>query len=157
MTTDNPLKDWHFLIGKWKGRSTEEEEFGGEGFVETMTEYSFVMDGNFIKGEYEAVRNSVTEHQSFSIMFYDKRNKKILRKSFFTYGFVNNEIEIERTDSLLRFDIVMEPVPQAFDGLRWRSYIKKISDKEIRTGLESAKSGEDYTSYGETTMLKVED
>ncbi len=157
MTAENPLKDWIFLIGKWKGRSTDEEEFGGDGFVETMTDYSLALDGNFIKGKYEAVRNGVTEHQSLSIMFYDKRNKKILRKSFYTYGFVNNEVEIERTDSLLRFDIVMEPVPQAFDGLKWRSYIKKISDKEIRTGLESAKSGESFSPYGETIMVKVED
>jgi hypothetical protein len=88
-------------------------------------------------------------------MFYDKRNKKVLRKMFFSYGFVNNEVEIERTDTFLRFDVAIEPTPQAFDGMTWRSYLRKVSDTETQDGLESAKSGEDFTLFGEVVSKKI--
>jgi hypothetical protein len=113
------------------------------------------MNGVYIMGRHEAVREGKIENQSISMMFYDKRNKKVLRKSFFSYGFVNNEVEYERTKNAIRFEVVLEPSPQSFDGMRWRSYIKKISETEIRDGLEVAKSGEDFTSYGESVSKKV--
>ena len=70
---------------------------------------------------------------------------------------MNNEVELERIETFLRFEITMEPVPQSFDGMRWRSYVKKICVTEIRAGLEAAKPGVDFSSYGETIMVKVED
>ncbi len=153
MSSENPIDKWLFLLGEWKGRS--EDEFGGEGVIETKTTFALELGGSFILSRHEAVRGGQIENQSVGIMFYDKRNKKFLRKTFFSYGFVNNEIEYERTDSEIRFEVISEPNPQAFDGMRWRSYIRKISDSEIRMGLEAAKSGEEYSSYGETVMVKV--
>ncbi|MHA2163760.1 MAG: hypothetical protein ACXAEB_15255 [Candidatus Thorarchaeota archaeon] len=37
MTSGTPLDDWLFLIGEWGGES-KENQFGGEGVVETQTE-----------------------------------------------------------------------------------------------------------------------
>lgn len=149
----SPLEDWYFLIGEWQGQS--KDEFGGEGVIETTESYTLEVNGVYIVGKIRVVRNGKLEHESLSLMYYDKRNKKILRKTAFSYGFVNNEVEYERTNDIIRFEVVPEPVPQAFDGMRWRSYIRKISDKEIRDGLEFAKDDEDFTSYGETMVKKV--
>ena len=150
MTSENPLNDWLFLLGTWKGRS--ENEFGGEGVVETTSIFSLELGDNFIHGKSESIRNGAVENQS--IMFYDKRNKRFIRKTFFNYGFVNNEVEFERSKSEIRFEVVSEPMPQAFDGMKWRSYIRKISDKEIRMGLEVAKPDENFSSYGDSIMVK---
>ena len=147
------LEDWHFLIGEWKGQS--KGQFGGEGTIETSEIFTLEMNGVFLMGRIKVVRDGKTEHESLSMMYYDKRNKKILRKTFFSYGFTNNEVEFERTEDMIRFDVVSEPSPQAFDGMKWRSYIEKISDTEFRDGLEVAKSGEDFASYGETVVKRV--
>jgi hypothetical protein len=149
----SPLDSWHFLIGEWQGHS--KDQFGGEGGIETSEIYTLELNGVYIMGRIKVVRDGKTEHESLSMMYYDRRNKKILRKTFFSYGFTNNEIEFERTDDMIRFEVIQEPVPQAFDGMRWRSYIKRISDTEFQDGLEVAKSGEDFTSYGETVVKKV--
>jgi len=153
MISETPLKDWLFLIGEWRGQS--KDEFGGEGIIETSEIYTLEMGGVFILGRHEALKEGKVENQSISMMFYDKRNKKVLRKTFFSYGFVNNEVEYERTNDVIRFEVVSEPTPQSFDGMRWRSYIKKISETEIREGLEVAKSGEDFASYGESVSEKI--
>ncbi|MHA1963249.1 MAG: hypothetical protein ACXACG_00895 [Candidatus Thorarchaeota archaeon] len=154
MTSGTPLDDWLFLIGEWRGKS-KESQFGGEGVVETSDTYTLEMNGIYIMGRHKSVRDGKIEHEGISIMFYDKRNKKVLRKTFFSYGFVNNEVEFERTEDFLHFDVVIEPVPQAFDGMKWRSYLRKVSNTETRDGLESAKSGEDFENYGEVVSKKI--
>ncbi len=153
MTSERPLDDWLFLIGEWKGRS--EDEFGGEGVIETSSVFTLELGDNVIHGKQESVRNDAIENQSISMMFYDKRNKKFIRKTFFNYGFVNNEVEYERSETKIHFDVILEPTPQAFDKMKWRSYIRKVSDDEIRMGLEVAKPGEDFTSYGENVLVRV--
>ena len=152
MNSENPLQDWHFLLGEWKGGS--DDQFGGEGEIKVTTIFSLELNGKYIMSKHEAHRNDKLENASIGLMFYDARNKIILRKTFFNYGFVNNEVEYERSENEIRFEVVLEPVPQSFDGMKWRSYIKKISESEIRLGLESAKDGEDFKSFGETILKK---
>jgi hypothetical protein len=151
MNSEDPLAKWHFLIGKWKGGSTD--KFGGKGEIVTTANFSMEM-GKYIMGKFDSYRDGKLENASIGMMYYDFRNKRMLRKTFFSYGFVNNEVEYERSETEVRFEVDSEPVPQEFDGMRWRSYIKKVSDTEIRVGLESAKEGEDFTSYGETILHK---
>ena len=151
MNSEDPLSNWYFLIGKWKGGSAD--QFGGEGEIVATAAFSMEL-GKYIMGKHDAYRNGKLENASIGMMWYDIRNKGFLRKTFFSYGFVNNEIEYERSDTELKFEVVLEPVPQAFDGMKWRSYIRKVSDTEIRLGLESAKEEEDFTSFGETVLHK---
>jgi hypothetical protein len=103
----------------------------------------------------ESRKDGKLENQSIGMLFYDIRNKRFLRKSFFSYGFVNNEVEYHSTENEIKFEVVSEPTPQAFDKMRWRSYIRKVSEDEIREGLEAAKEGEDFVSYGEDVMKRV--
>ncbi|MHA1936556.1 MAG: hypothetical protein ACW97A_14910 [Candidatus Thorarchaeota archaeon] len=153
MNSEHPLKEWLFLIGAWKGGS--EDQFGEEGEIETTAVFSLELNEKVIMGRHEARNEGKLLNASIGMMFYDLRNKKVLRKSFFTYGFVNNEVEYQRSNDEIRFDITQEPVPQSFDGVKWRSFIKKYSETKIGMGLESTKGGEDFQSYGETILEKV--
>ena len=154
MSSDTPLKDWHFLIGEWKGGS--KDQFDEEGIIETSEIYTLELNGVYIMGRHEAVnKDGNLIHKALSMLYYDKRNKRMLRKTFYSYGFTNNEVEFERSDDMIRFEVVQEPVPQSFDGMKWRSYIKKISDTEVHEGLEVAKPGEDFSSYGESVSKKI--
>lgn len=153
MSSGNPLEDWHFLIGEWRGQS--KEQFGEDGTIETSEVYTLEMNGVYLMGRNMVTRDGKIEHESISLMYYDKRNKKMRRKTAFSYGFVNNEVEYERTKDSIRFEVVLEPSPQSFDGTKWRSYITKVSDTEIHDGLEVAKGEEDFTSYGNNVSKKV--
>lgn len=153
MSSKNPLEDWHFLIGEWQGQSQDPES--DECVIVTSDVYTLEMNGVYIMGRHIATKDGQAIHESISLMYYDKRHKKLRRKSAYSYGFVNNEVEFERTSDIVRFDVVQEPSPQAFDGMRWRSYIKKISDSEVREGLEVAKSEEDFAIYADNVSKKV--
>lgn len=72
----------------------------------------------------------------------------------YSYGFVNNEVEYARTDEEIWFEVVLEPSPKQFEGMRWRSYIRKISDNKIAMGLEWAKREGEFESFGETIAIK---
>jgi hypothetical protein len=153
MSSSNPIENWHFLVGTWKGES--KNQFGGEGVIEITQSFSLELNNRFIMNKSEAYREGKLENAEIGIMFYDVRNKRFLRKTFFTYGFVNNEIEYHSSESEILFDVVSEPTPQAFDGMKWRSSLRKISEHEISEGLSVAKEGEDYQNYGEAILKKV--
>jgi hypothetical protein len=88
-------------------------------------------------------------------MFYDTAAGKFRRETFFSYGFVNHETRSSRTDAEIRFDVLVEPQPKAFEGLRWRSFLRRLSDEEIATGLDLAKVGEDFRPYGEVRLRRI--
>ena len=88
-------------------------------------------------------------------MFFDGAEQKFKRKTFFSYGFVNNEVEYLRNEKEVRFDITMEPLSKSFQGTRWRSFTRKISEDKVAVGLEVTKESEEFKSYGETIMVKT--
>jgi len=94
-------------------------------------------------------------NKSVSLLFYDNNEQKFKRKSFFSYGFVNNEVEYTGNDNEIKFDIQVEPLPKQFEGIHWRSSIRKISENEIAMGLEMAKGEEGFKRYGETVLVKT--
>jgi len=75
-------------------------------------------------------------------------------REIYLYGFVNNEVEYAHSDGETRFDVVSEPSPKQFEGMRWRSYIRKISDDKIAMGLECIKEEGKFESFGETIATK---
>ena len=149
------LESWMFLEGKWKARAVEENSFGEEGVVEGDNEFKVDLGGKFITGRERSYRGDTEVHTLLTVMFYDEEAKLLRRKAFFSYGFVNNEVEIESSDGFVRFQITMEPITEFFKGTVWRSYIKKVSDDVVLEGLESSKDGVEYTLFGETRMERV--
>lgn len=153
MTTDSPLEDWHFLIGQWKGRSTD--QFGETGELESTIKFTLELGGKAIMGIYETKQNDKIINQEISVLFFDVLNKVFRRKSFFSYGFVNNEVSYEQSSTTLRFDITFEPLPTQYKETRWRSFMTKVSPTQILERLEQAKKGEDFKLYGEVQLEKV--
>jgi hypothetical protein len=153
VTAKSPLNEWLFLIGEWKG--SEKGQFGEKETIEGTAVFSLDPGDKFIMEKREAWSGKRLVNRSVGLLFYDDAEKKFKRKTFFSYGFVNNEVEYARTQNEIKFDITMEPLPQNFRGTQWRSFIRKISDKKVAVGLEVAKEGEDFQKYGETTMFKI--
>jgi len=153
MSLGSPLDDWRFLVGEWKG--TAEDQFGEKGVVESKTIFSLDPSDKFIMARGESWCEGRLLNRAISFLFYDKAGEKFRRKSFFSYGFVNNEVEYARSSSEIKFDVTVEPLPKQFEGIRWRSYIRKISEDKIAMGLEIAKEGEEFKSYGETLYVKT--
>jgi hypothetical protein len=145
----SPLDDWRFLVGTWRSRA--EGQFGEKG----VAVFSFEPGETFIMARGENWCEGRLLNKSVSVLFYDGAVGKFRRKSFFSYGFVNNEVECARTGDEIRFDIIMEPLPRQFEGMRWRSYVRKISDSQVAMGLEVAEKGEgEFKNYGETILTK---
>lgn len=153
LTATSPLDEWKFLVGKWKG--TSKGEFGEEDVIENTAVFSLEPSDKFIMATGEARSGGKLLNKSLSIFFYDSREGKFKRKTFFSYGFINNEVECSRSKNEIRFDITMEPLPKSFEGTRWRSFLRKISDDKIVTGLETAKAGEELKKYGETILVRA--
>jgi hypothetical protein len=153
MSSGSPLDEWRFLVGEWKG--TSKDEFGEKGITESVAVFSLEPSGKFIMARGEAWNEGRLVNKSISLLFYDSNEQKFKLKSFFSYGFVNNEVEYARSDKEIRFDIETEPLPKQFKGIRWRSYIRRISEKKIAMGLEMAKGEEGFKKYGETVLVKT--
>jgi len=149
----SPLDDWEFLVGEWKGET--KDQFGETETIKGTAVYSLDPSDSFIMERREAWSGSSLVNRSISLMFFDIAEQKFKRKTFFSYGFVNNEVEYLRNEKEIRFDITMEPLSKSFQGTRWRSFIKKISEDKVAVGLEVAKEGEDFKNYGETVMTKT--
>jgi hypothetical protein len=155
MASNSPLGEWKFLIGTWKGK-TKAGQFGEKGVIEGSAVFSFEPSESFILGTGENWCEGRLLNKSISILFYDDGEKKFRRKTFFSYGFVNNEVECARTKDIIKFDIATEPLSkQVGPGMLWRSTLKKISDTKIATGLEMAKPGQEFRSYGESILEKA--
>jgi len=153
LSASSPLDEWRFLVGTWKG--TSKDEFGEKGVIENVVTFSLEPGERFIMAKGEAHCEGRLLNSGISLLFYDKAADKFRRKSFFSYGFVNNEVEYSRSSSEIRFDISIEPLPKQFEGTRWRSFIKKLAENRITLGLEMAQGEEEFKSYGETTYTKT--
>ena len=149
----SPLDNWRFLVGKWKGET--KGQFGETETIKGTAVYSLDPSDSFIMEKRDAWSGNSLVNRSISLMFFDATEQKLKRKTFFSYGFVNNEVEYLRSEKEIRFNITMEPLTKNFQGMRWRSFIKKISEDKVAVGLEVAEEGEEFKSYGETVMTKT--
>jgi len=149
----SPLDDWRFLVGEWKGET--KGQFGEAETIKGTAVYSLDPSDSFIMERREAWSGSRLVNKSIGLMFFDGAEQKFKRKTFFSYEFVNNEVEYLRNEKEIRFDITIEPLSKSFQGTRWRSFIRKISEDKVAVGLEVAKESEEFKSYGETIMVKT--
>jgi hypothetical protein len=148
------LDKWRFLVGTWKGKA-EGDQFGQKGAVEGTAVISCEPSAMFIMATGENWCGGQLLNKSVSILFYDDVERKFKRKTFLSYGFVNNEVECARIKNEIKFDISMEPLPKQFERTRWRSFIRKISDDKIAMGMEVEKEGGEFKPYGETILEKT--
>jgi hypothetical protein len=154
MSASSPLEEWRFLIGTWKGK-TEGNQFGVKGVIEGVVTFSCEPSESFIMGIGENRCEGRLIHKSISILFYDDVEKKFRRKTFFSYGFIDNEVECARTKNEIKFEITHEPIQKQYEGACMRSSLRKISDTKIATGSEVAKEGKEFKRFGEEIFDKA--
>ena len=154
MSASSPLDEWKFLIGTWKGK-TEGSQFGVKGKIEGFVTFSCEPSALFIMGTGENRCEGKLLHKSVTILFYDNVEKKFRRKTIFSYGFIDNEVESERTENEIRFNVTHEPLQKQYEGTRFRSFMRKISDRKVAMGLEIAKEGKEFKQFGESIIEKV--
>jgi hypothetical protein len=148
------LKRLEFLIGKWKGRA--EGQFGEKGVIESIFECSHEPSEMFIAMIGESRTNGKLVNRSAAYLTWDPNISKYVRKSMFSYGWINNEVG-DFNDERLTFDVIsMDGEPDYFKGLKWRSFIHRYSQNEIGTGLEVSKKGEPFRPYGESKARRVQ-
>ena len=155
MSTESNLQDWLFLIGDWKGTSKLETVVEGSGTIDTTATFTLEMGGTAIMGLHKATQGEKIINESIGILFFDVLNNKFRRKSFFSYGFVNNEVSYESSPQEIRFTVESEPLPPQFKEIRWRSYLVKVSPTTILLGLEQAKKGGAFQLYNEAKLEKI--
>lgn len=153
MISENPLHEWRFLIGTWKGES--KGQFGMTGELSVKATFTFELEERTIVGKTTTTQDAKVVNQSISFMFYDVLEETFRRKTLFSYGWVNNEVAYKGNANEIHFDVISEPLPKQFEGIQWRSYIIKVSPTKILMGLEEAKKGGDFKLYGETELTKI--
>ena len=147
------LKRLEFLIGKWKGKA--EGQFGAKGIIDSVFECSHEPSEMFIATIGESRTNGKQVNKGASYLTWDPNISKYIRKSMFSYGWINNEVGDFHGDRLTFEVVSMDGEPDYFKGLKWRSFIHKYSDSEIGTGLEVSKDNQPFRPYGESKARRV--
>ena len=148
------LKRLEFLIGHWKSRA--ENQFGEKGVIESVLDCSHEPSERFIAMVGESRSEGKLVNRGLSYLIWDENVKKFVRKSFYSYGWILNEIGSLDGDRLT-FDVVsMDGEPDYFKGTRWRSFIQRYSGNEIGTGLEVAKNNGPFELYGESRAKRIQ-
>jgi len=141
------------LVGRWQGET--KGQYGEKETIRGTAIYSLDPSDSFIMERRDAWSGNRLVNRSIGLMFFDEKEKKFKRKTFFSYGFVNNEVEYLRNEAELKFDVTIEPLQRQFQDTRWRSFIRKVSEDKIAVGLEVAKEGDEFKSYGESILVRV--
>jgi len=143
-----------FLLGCWRGKS--EDQFGEKGVLESSSECIRILDGRFLRWDGETRKNGVPLNQSIQFISYDSAKKRYFFKRMWSYGFVENGEGTWENNDTLMFDIAsVDNRPAWFEGILWRSFIRKYSDSEIGHGLLTSKRGGPYELYGETHVFRA--
>ena len=143
-----------FLLGRWKGRSVD--QFGEKGVLESTFEVTRELGDHFIQIKGETRKDNAVINSAVYFITYDLKIKKYIHKRLWSYGFIENGEGQWEDPNTLTFQIVkFDNEPQWFEGLLWKSFIRRYSDNEIGNGLYAAKKGEDYKLYGESRAFRV--
>lgn len=154
IATVEPLKRLSFLIGQWRSRS--EDQFGEKGVLEGTFECSYEPSEKFIATIGESKSNGKFVNRAASYLMWDQNTSKYVRKSFYSYGWILNEIGDLNGDRLVLDVVSMDGEPDYFKGTKWRSFIQKYSENEIGTGLEVSKDHEPFRVYGESRAKRIQ-
>jgi len=143
-----------FLVGRWHGKSVD--QFGEKGELESNSECTRVLDGRFLRWDGTTTKDGKTLNQAIQFFAHDSSKEKYVFKRFWSYGFIENGEGGWDDERTLLFDITtVENRPKWFEGMQWRSFIRKYSDSEIGHGLYASKNGGPFELYGESRVFRV--
>jgi hypothetical protein len=154
ITTMPELDRLSFLLGSWRGEAVD--QFGEKGVLTSSSECTRVLDGRFLRWEGETKKDGAILNQSVQFIGYDSARGSYVFKRLWSYGFIENGTGGWQDDQTLMFDITsVDNRPAWFEGMQWRSFIRRYSDSEVGHGLYSSAGGGPFKLYGETRVLKV--
>ncbi|MHA2033020.1 MAG: hypothetical protein ACW99Q_26935, partial [Candidatus Kariarchaeaceae archaeon] len=139
--------------GDWGGVTIE--NVIDEGKIISKGTYDYFPSEKYIRGVHEANNEDGLVNRSVEYLYVDPYSEKFLKKSVFSYGFVNNEVSYHYDRNSIKFEMTMEPHPKQFEGMIWRSFITKISDIKIELGLERSTDGKDFELFNKSIWDKI--
>ena len=143
-----------FLLGRWRGRSVD--QFGEKGVLESTSEVTRELGDHFIQIKGETRKDNVTINSALYFIIYDLKIKKYVHKRMWSYGFIENGEGLWEDQNTLVFQITkFDNEPRWFEGMLWKSFIRRYGDNEVGFGLYAAKKGEEYKLYGESRASRV--
>jgi hypothetical protein len=142
-----------FLVGRWKGSYAD--QFGEKGVLESRSECALVLGGRFLRIEGETRKDGAILNQSVVYIGYDSAKGKYFFKRMWSYGFTENAEGGWEDDNTLMFEFVeVDNKPPWFEGMKWRSFIRRYGEDEIGHGLYSSTKGEPFKLYGEARVRR---
>ncbi|MHA1453526.1 MAG: hypothetical protein ACTSRD_11760 [Promethearchaeota archaeon] len=153
MSTDNRLSKWKFLLGKWE--SIPESHIGDPPCTINKVKITEYPNDKFLMLKSESWRDGVLTSNGLAVLYYDYSEQKFKMKAFFEYGFVNNYMEYESTDTEIKFETITESTPEGFETTHFRQYLKKDSETRFTITLDTATENQEYKKFYETTYEKT--
>ena len=115
------MQKLRFLLGEWKGRA--EDQFGEKEVIESR--YVFTQDpsDHFIAERDESWKEGKLVNRSVAYLMFDRNIRRYVRKSVFSYGWVNNEVGEWKDDRPVLNIVSIDGEPDFLRGVKWRSFI----------------------------------
>jgi len=147
------LKRLGFLVGKWSGTA---EGFGGDSPLTSIASFDYEPGNSIISGYRESRTGKKLQNRVLMMFLYDRNLEKFVRKDVYSYGFLVNQIG-ELDGNRFVFDSVgIDSEPDFYKGVKFRSFVEKLSNKSISMGVETAKPGEKFRLYGQQKLKRVD-
>jgi len=151
--TTDPLAPIRVFEGHWQGPSS-----GKPGTGTTTREYSFVLNGHFLrqhdKSVYQTADGKTFVHEDEGYFSYDSNRKRILWMQFHSEGLVN-EYEVESVSDDGKSITLVTTEIENLPGFRAKKVYRILSPDAIDETFWLAAPGQDYALYTVAHLKRV--
>ncbi len=155
VTTEDIWAVFRPLIGQWEGKGIGP---GGESTVETS--FEFTLDNRFIMNRTKSISDPSTEvpegslHRDLGLISYDKNRKVFVFRQFHTEGFVNTYVLDSVSTDFSRLVFITEHIESLEPGWRAKLIYEFQGENKLRTALELAPPGSDFSLCNEHKLRR---
>lgn len=147
------IKQLEFLLGRWSGIA--EGPGTDDGKLTSTAAFTYEPGKSIISGYRENREGKKLENRIIMLFLHDKNLDKFVRKDVYSYGFVVNQIG-EPNGRRFTFDSVgIDSEPEYYKGVKFRTFVEELSDRNITMGVETAKPGETYHLFVQQKLKRV--
>ena len=155
--SENPLKQFDFLIGGWQGVETG---MAGNGIGFRTYEYA-------LNNQYILANNTstfpITEkkphgevHRDFGVFSYNSNTKSVILREFHIEGFANIHVLDTLLSTANKFVFITREIENNPGNWIARIIIEKVSDTEFVEYFDIAMDGKNYVPFLKNTWRKTE-
>jgi hypothetical protein len=145
------------LLGRWHGTAS-----GRPGTGTQVREYRSILGGAFILGTNEtrwpaaAGQPEGPPHEDMSVISFDRAAGQLMKRSFYSEGFVHDYRCIEATPDGSRFVFEAAGVENGPPGMRARDTLAFAADGALEAEFELAMPGQGYESYTVEHLTRID-